>query len=109
MRIKPVVALPEVEHDLRQAMAHYASWHPAGAAGFLDQYDATIGWMEWNAASFPKKHGPVQRAIIKRTYYLVYFLQEAERSLVLAVLDGRRAPGEIRGLLKTRNPSSRRD
>lgn len=109
MRTKPVVALPEVESDLRQAMVHYDSWHPAGAAGFLDKYDATIGWIEWNPDSFPKKHGSVRRAIIKRTYYLVYFLQETERSLVLAVLDGRRAPGEIRGLLKARSSPARRN
>ena len=47
---------------------------------------------------------PVQRAILKRSYYIVYFLQEIDRSIVLAVLDGRRDPSEIRKVVERRRP-----
>ncbi len=102
MRSHPVVVLPEVEADLRAAITHYASWRPDGEAHILQQYDETIDWIGWNPEAFPKKYGAVRRAILKRSYYIVYFLIESDRSLVLAVLDGRRNPGEIRTLLTGR-------
>jgi len=88
-------------------MVHYSSWRSDGEAHVLQKYDETISWIEWNPDSFPKKYGPVRRAILKHSYYIVYFLVEADRSLVLAVLDGRRDPVEIRSLVagrKSRTP-----
>jgi plasmid stabilization system protein ParE len=98
----PVVALPEVEEDLRAAIAHYSSWRSDGAAHVLQSYDETVSWIEWNPEAFPKKHGIVRRAILKHSYYIVYFIIEENRSVVLAVLDGRRSPSEIRPLLTRR-------
>jgi plasmid stabilization system protein ParE len=108
VRILPVVALPEVEGDLRGAISHYASWRSDGEADVLRRYDETVGWIEWNPEAFPKKYGPVWRAILKHSYYIVYFLIESERSLILAVLDGRRDPAEIRSLVAGRKGRIRR-
>ena len=102
MRSFPVFALPEVEDDLCDAMAHYSSWHSDGEDHVRQMYDETVGWIAWNPEGFPKKHGMVRRAILKRSYYVVYFLIEADRSLVIAVLDGRREPIEIRMILEGR-------
>jgi plasmid stabilization system protein ParE len=98
----PVVALPEVEGDLRAAILHYSSWRSDSEAHVLNRYDETISWIEWNPEAFPKKYGAVRRAILKRSYYIIYFLIEADRSIVLAVLDGRRNPTEIRSLVAGR-------
>lgn len=103
MKSLPVAALPEVEGDLRAAIAHYSTWRPDGKAHILQRYDETIGWIGWNPEAFPKKHGAVRRAILKRSYYIIYFLIEADRSLVVAVLDGRRDPSEIRSLIAGRD------
>jgi plasmid stabilization system protein ParE len=103
----PVFALPEVESDLRAAMAHYASWRSDGAEHIREKYDETIGWIAWNPEAFPKKYGSVRRAILKRAYYIVYFVMERDRSLVLAVLDGRRRPSEIRSLVAERSRTRR--
>jgi len=108
VRSLPVDALPEVEGDLRAAILHYSSWRSDGEAHVLQMYDHTIKWIEWNPEVFPKKHGAVRRAILKHSYYIVYFLVEADRSLVLAVLDGRREPSEIRSLLKGRKSRTSR-
>lgn len=105
MNSKPVFALGEVEADVEDAVAHYESWRSDGKAHVLSLYEETISWIEWNPDLFPKKFGPVQRAILKRSYYIVYFIQEAERTVVLAVLDGRRKPSEIRAIVKTRRKS----
>ena len=102
MRSLPVWALPEVEADLRAAIAHYSSWRSDGVEHVRQKYDETISWIGWNPEAFPKKHGAVRRAILKQSYYIVYFLVETDRSVVLAVLDGRRDPREIRGLLSRR-------
>lgn len=102
MNSKPVEALPEVEADLESAIAHYSTWRSDGRVHVLDKYDETIGWIEWNPDLFPCKIGRVQRAIIKRTYFAVYFLQKETRTLVLAVLDGREQPERRQKLLRSR-------
>ena len=108
VRSLPVDALPEVEGDLRAAILHYSSWRSDGESHVLQMYDETVGWISWNPEAFPKKHGQVRRAILKHSYYIVYFLIETDRSLVLAVLDGRRKPSEIRSLLTERKGRTRR-
>lgn len=40
--------------------------------------------------------------MLERSYYLVYFVLEVDRALIVAVLDGRRDPGVIRRLLERR-------
>lgn len=102
MNSKPVVALRAVQEDLKHAIAHYESWRPDGKAHILRLYDETISWIEWNPDMFPKKIGRVQRAILKRSYYIIYFIQEPDRTVVLAVMDGRRDPSDIRSTLTSR-------
>jgi plasmid stabilization system protein ParE len=108
VRSLPVDALPDVESDLRAAIAHYSSWRSDGEAHVLQMYEETIGWISWNPEAFPKKHGQVRRAILKQSYYIVYFLIETNRSLVVAVLDGRRRPSEIRSLIADRKRGTKR-
>jgi hypothetical protein len=103
VRSLPVFALPEIEGDLRAAMDHYSSWRSDGAGYVREKYEETVSWIEWNPEAFPKKYGVVRRAILKRSYYVVYFVVEQDRSLVIAVLDGRRDPKEIRTLVGERN------
>ncbi|MDP3069839.1 MAG: hypothetical protein Q8N18_06095 [Opitutaceae bacterium] len=99
---KPVVALIEVQADLEHAKIQYASWRTGGAAHVLEKYDETVGGIETNPERFPCKYGPIQRAILERSFYIAYFIQEPDRSVVLAVLDGRRSPVTIRGILGER-------
>ncbi len=105
MKSKPVFELPEVETDLEVAIAHYCSWRSDGRAHILEKYEETVSWIEWNPDGFPKKLGNVQRAILKQSYYIIYFFQEKHRTIVLAVLDGRRKPESIRKLLRSRGPT----
>ena len=88
MRSKPVEALPEVAGDLVAAAAHYQSWRVDGKAHILQKYDETVSWIAWSPERFPlSRFGHVRRAILKQSYYIGYFLEEKERSLVWAVLD----------------------
>ena len=83
-------------------MTHYASWRSDGAEQVRRKYQETISWIAWNPAFFPKKRGPVRRAILKQSYYIVYFVEENDRTVVLAVLDGRRDPQDIKSVLRRR-------
>ena len=107
MNSKPVVALAEVLGDLEKAMAHYVTWRSDGAEHVLQIYDETVALIESNPDSLPKKHGPGQRAILKHSYFLVYFVQKTERSLGVAVLDSRRLPTEIKKIVRTRRLAAR--
>lgn len=108
MKSLSVYALPEVAADLRAAATHYASWRSDGAAQILQKYEETVEWIRWNPEAFPKKHGAVRRAILKQSYYIVYFLVEADITVVLAVLDGRRDPLEIQNIVRRRGGRTKR-
>ena len=107
MKSKPVYALEAVAADLRAAGDHYASWRSDGREHLLGKYEETVSWIAWNPDLFPRAVGQIQRAILKHSYYVVYFIQETDRTLVLAVLDGRRDPRSIRVLLQRRTKGGR--
>lgn len=108
MKSLPVYALPEVDADLRAAAMHYASWRSDGAEHILQKYEETVEWIRWNPEAFPRKYGMVRRAILKQSYYIVYFLVETDLTIVLAVLDGRRDPREIQNIIDRRGSRTRR-
>lgn len=91
-----------VEADLRLAMQFYDSWRGDGGAGFLKRFHETIDWIEWNPEMFLQRFQPFRRAIIRRSYYGVFFVSEPSQSVVVAVLDLRRDPETIQELLKRR-------
>jgi hypothetical protein len=102
MSAKPVEALEAVQDDLEYARSFYESWKPGGGEEILRKYFDAVEWIEWNPDLFPRKFGVIQRVLLKRSYFVVYFFQEAERSIIVAVLDGRCSPRAIRRLIATR-------
>ena len=105
MSSKRVDALEIVQSDLAYARSFYDSWKPGGGVEFLRKYFEAVEWIEWNPDLFPRKLGVIQQVILKRSYFVVYFLQEPGRCIVIAVLDGRRDPRAIRKLLAARKRS----
>lgn len=107
MKSVPIAALPEVEHDLRAAAVHYESWRTDGRVHLLAKYEETVAAISRSPDAFPLKYGQVRRTLLERSYYLVYFILEDQHALILAVLDGRREPAEIRRLLERRRRAKR--
>ncbi|MSU56938.1 MAG: hypothetical protein EXS35_01935 [Pedosphaera sp.] len=103
MRTQPVEFLEFVEFDLRQARGFYDSWLPRGAEQFRDKFRETISWIEWNPELFQRKYKHYRRAIIRRTYFGIFYVIEPEVTVVVAVLDLRREPKVIRRMLKARS------
>ena len=102
MSAKRVEVLEAVQAELEYARSFYESWKPGGGDEILRKYFDALEWIEWNPDLFPRKFGVIQRVLLKRSYFVVYFLQEQERSVIVAVLDGRRGPRAIRKLIHHR-------
>lgn len=105
MNSQPVEFLDIVEHDLRAARTFYASWLTDGARHFSSKYNETLDWIEWNPEQFPRKHRHFRRAIIRRTFYGIYYAIEPNLTTVVAVLDLRKNPRFIRSVLRVRVPT----
>ena len=102
MRSQRVEALEEIEADLRDARLYYDSWRSDGSGYFKKHFDETVAWIEWNPEVFPRKYRIFRRAIIRNTYFAIFYAIEADVTTIVAVVDMRRRPRTIRGLLTAR-------
>jgi hypothetical protein len=93
---QPVGFLPGVEADLREAGLFYDSWRKDGARVFRERFLETVEWIEWNPEQFPRKYRHFHRAIIRRTYFGVFYAIESGTTIVVAVIDLRQNPRRIR-------------
>lgn len=102
MKIQPVEFLEIVASDLRQAHDFYDSWQTNGTRMFQAKFRDAVAWIEWNPELFPKKYKRFRRAIIRKTYFGIYYVIEPGVTVVVAVLDLRRDPKAIRQMLNRR-------
>ena len=102
MRSLPVEFLEVVENDLRYAHTFYDSWQFRGAERFQERFRETVFWIGWNPEMFPKRYKHFRRAIIRRSYFAVFYVIEPDVVTVTAVLDMRRDPRTIRSVLRAR-------
>jgi hypothetical protein len=99
MKSQRVEALEEVAGDLRYAQDYYSSWRLDGASCFKGQFDETVGWIEWNPELFPKKYRMFRRAIVRNTYFAIFYVIEPDVTTIVAVIDLRQRPSRIRRLV----------
>jgi len=102
VRTRPVEFLEFVETDLRHAHAFYESWQFEGSQKFQIKFRETIAWIEWNPELFPRKYKYFRRAIVRRTYFGVFYVIEPDVTVVVAVLDLRRNPAAVQKMLRVR-------
>ena len=103
MNSQPVEFLESIEADLRAARAFYDSWQSYGGLRFHEKFREAVSWIEWNPEIFPRKHRDFRRAVIRRTYYGIYFAIELGVTTVVGVLDLRQSPADIRDLIESRS------
>lgn len=99
MKEQPVEFLECVELDLRDARSFYDSWLTGGELIFHRKFLETVSWIEWNPELFPLVFHHYRRAVIKRSYYGIFFVIEPEFTTVVGVFDLRQNPGSIRRAL----------
>ena len=102
MRSQPVEFLAFVEDDLVYAYGYYDSWLADGSVWFRARLHETVAWIEWNPEMFPKKYRFFRRAVIRRSYFGIFFAIEPEVTTVVAIRDMRDDPKEIQRLLLER-------
>jgi hypothetical protein len=73
-----------------------------GSSWFRQQFRETVSWIEWNPEMFPKKHRFFRRAVIRRSYFGIFFAIEPDVTTVVAVRDMRDDPQKIQALLRER-------
>lgn len=102
MKSQPIEFLESVEHDLRYAREFYDSWKLKGAEDFQERFRECVSWIEWNPDMFGKQYRSFRRAIIRRSYFGIYYVIEPGVTTVVAVLDMRCEPKSIQSLLRGR-------
>jgi hypothetical protein len=102
VRTQRVEFLEFVETDLRHAREFYDSWQFEGSQKFQAKFRETVAWIEWNPELFPRKYKYFRRAIIRRTYFGIFYVIEPDVTVVVAVLDLRRNPAAVKKMLRTR-------
>lgn len=65
-------------------MEFYDSWLTNGADQFLHRFREAAARIGSNPEQFPKKHRLFRRAIIRRTYFGIYFATEPGVTTVVA-------------------------
>jgi hypothetical protein len=106
VKSQPVEFLEFIEDDLRYAYEYYDSWQIGGSDKFHERFRETISWIAWNPEMFPKKHRFFRRAIVRRSYFGIYFAIEPGVTTAVAVLDMRQNPKAIRRILDDRRRPS---
>ena len=88
-----IVALrPEAEEDLDDAALWYEG-HRRGLGGdFLDEVQRVIGLIEDNPLSYPRVHGEIYRALLRRFPFGMFYLVDGETAVVLAIIHASRDP-----------------
>ncbi|HSK80073.1 MAG TPA: type II toxin-antitoxin system RelE/ParE family toxin [Thermoanaerobaculia bacterium] len=90
--ILPVTVRPLAERDLREAQLWYEEKRPGLGAEFRSCIDECLRTIARSPLLFPVTHRNVRRAGVKRFPYLVYFVLQPERVLIIACFHTRRDP-----------------
>jgi len=99
---KPVVALQDVTGDV-QGVYDYFEGRLAGAGErFLKRYFEITDRIASNPWMYPVKFDDYHRALVPKSNQSVYYFQEPERSVIVAVVDARRHPRLIRDFVRGR-------
>ncbi|MCH8894234.1 MAG: type II toxin-antitoxin system RelE/ParE family toxin [Chloroflexi bacterium] len=87
-----VTLRPAAEEDLDDAAQWYEG-HSRGLGGeFLDEVQRVIGLIEDNPQSYPRIHGEIYRAMIRRFPFGMFYVLEGETAVVLAIIHASRDP-----------------
>lgn len=87
-----LIVRPEAEAEMAEAFDWYEDRVPGLGADFMLCVDAVLGAVVRNPQQFPRVHRAVRRALTRRFPYEVFFVEGAERIVVLSVFHAKRNP-----------------
>ena len=91
-----VILRQEAEKDLVETCKWYNEKVPGLGSDFLAVVERTLKSIQANPARFPIVYRTVQRALLRRFPYGVFFVSEGDQITVLAVLHCARDPEKWR-------------
>ena len=83
--MRPVRFLPEAVQDLVATQRWYGMREPALARDFAEVFAAAVVRIRRDPRSFPLVHGQIRRLVMKRFPYAVYFREQGDEILVIAL------------------------
>lgn len=99
---KPVVALEQVSEDVQLAYDYFAARLIGGGDKFLERYFISTDRIALNPWTFPVKFDDYHRALIPKSDFAIYYFQEPDRSVIVAVVNARRHPRLLRDFVRAR-------
>jgi plasmid stabilization system protein ParE len=87
-----IIVRPRAQTDIDEALAWYRSYDPALPERFLAELDAVFDRISQNPNQFPIVVEPIQRALLRKFPYSVYFIVGGNLAAIVAVLHQRRRP-----------------
>ena len=87
-----MIIRPEAEAEIAEAYDWYEARSPGLGADFLLSIEAALQAAARNPRRFPVLHKGVRRGLTKRFPYQVFFLDDDQRVVVLAVFHAKRNP-----------------
>ena len=93
---RPVYFLPEAAEELAEAQA----WYDARSASLGDRFFEAVDSLSWRIGEapgrFPRVHGCIQRALLDRFPYALFFRVESDGVYVIACFHTSRHPEQWR-------------
>jgi toxin ParE1/3/4 len=88
---------PGAEFDVGDALAWYGERGRGLGDQFLQALDERLESVRLSPLSYPKVHGEIRRALLRRFPYCVFYIIASSEIVVLACLHGHRDPTEWQG------------
>ncbi len=98
----PVVALADVVDDVQAAYDYFELRVPGAGNRFFERYFAATDEIGLNPEAFSIKFDDYRRALVRKSNLAAYYFVEPQRAVIVAVIDARRHPRLIRGLVRER-------
>jgi toxin ParE1/3/4 len=87
-----LVIKAEAECDLSDAVAYYDQQRPGLGDEFLDRVRETLRTIRRNPFLSAKSYEEIRQSMVRHSPYVVSYLVEGDRIVVLAISHGRRDP-----------------
>lgn len=87
-----IIVRPRAQADIDGALAWYAQRGADLSQRLLDELDVVFERISENPGQFPVVTDPVQRALVRKFPYSVYFVVSGEFAAIIAVIHQSRLP-----------------
>lgn len=87
-----VVFRPQAQEEALEARDWYEVHRLGLGRQFVDAVDVAVAAIAERPLGFPRVHGEIRRAVLRRFPYAVFFRLAADQIVVLGVLHGHRDP-----------------